>query len=61
MASTTKPRSIVYWNSSLKTNVRHGTGHEAYCACGWVGHLWKDRSAAELERSFHRCASEREG
>jgi hypothetical protein len=58
--SSTKPRSVIYYNQQLSTGVRHVRGHQAYCACGWTGHIWKDLHTAQLERSFHVCVSEPE-
>jgi hypothetical protein len=60
MASTTKPRSIIRWDSTLKTDVRRIYGYQPYCACGWEGHVWKTHRESQLERSFHECASEPE-
>jgi hypothetical protein len=62
MASThTRPRSVVRWDNDLKTSTKRVYGFQPYCACGWEGKVWKTHRESQLERSFHRCASERAG
>jgi hypothetical protein len=51
----TRPRSVVQWDSTLKTDVRRIYGYQPYCACGWEGHVWKTHGESQLERSFHVC------
>jgi hypothetical protein len=60
-ATSTRPRSVVQWDSSLKTNTRRIYGYQPYCACGWEGKAWATHREAQLERSFHQCDPERAG
>jgi hypothetical protein len=60
-ASATRPRKFTRWNPDLATNSRRVCGYEPYCACGWVGRVWKTHRESQLERSFHVCVSERAG
>lgn len=60
-STSTRPRSIVQWDNSLKTNTRRVYGYQPYCACGWEGKVWTTHHESQLERSFHVCAPERAG
>jgi hypothetical protein len=60
-ATSTRPRSVVQWNRDLATNSRRVYGYEPYCACGWVGKVWKTHHESQLERSFHRCTDGEHG
>jgi len=59
-ASSTRPRTIVRWDSALKTDTRRIIGYQPYCACGWEGKVWKTHHESQLERSFHVCVSDEE-
>jgi hypothetical protein len=54
--TSTQPRSVLYWDSTLKTNTRRVYGYQPYCACGWEGKVWKTHRESQLERSFHKCS-----
>lgn len=54
-ASSTQPRSVVRWDHGLRTSVRRIFGYQPYCACGWVGKVWRTHHESQLERSFHNC------
>jgi hypothetical protein len=56
-----KPARVSFYSVDLATTVRRTFGYEAYCACGWTGRVWKTHREAQIQRSFHRCASERAG
>jgi len=36
------------------TSVRGTHGHEAYCSCGWVGHVHRKAGEAQWEAKVHR-------
>jgi hypothetical protein len=54
-SSHTRPRSVVRWDSTLKTDTRRVYGYQPYCACGWEGKVWATHRESQLERSFHVC------
>lgn len=61
MAATgSRARSIVRFSPELACNVRRMIGFQAYCACGWEGHLLKRSADAVGEKRLHADTCPRE-
>lgn len=48
-----RPKRHTNYSVELMTNVRGTHGHEAYCACGWVGTTFKTPGEAQGEARWH--------
>jgi len=52
--TSTRPKTHVNVSHELMTNVRGTHGHEAYCSCGWIGHVHRTPGQAQWEAKVHR-------